>query len=50
MEADGWRLLNGRWKEDKEDWGGVMELEVEGNGVFCEFWSVDGKSGELDRL
>ena len=27
-----------------------MELEVEGNGVFCEFWSVDGKSGELGRL
>ena len=27
-----------------------MELEVEGNGVFCEFWSVDGKSVELGRL
>ena len=24
-----------------------MELEVEGNGLFCEFWSVDGKSEEL---
>ena len=43
-------MLKGCWNGDKEDWGGVMELEVEGNGVFCEFWSVDGKSGELGRL
>ena len=35
---------------DKEDWEGVIELGIEGNGVFCEFWSVDGKSVELDRL
>ena len=29
---------------------GVIELEIEGNGVFCEFWSGNGKSGELGRL
>ena len=39
-------VLEGR----KEDWGGVIELKVEGNGLFCGFWSVDGKSGELGRL
>ena len=32
LEADGWLLLNGCWKGDKEDWRGVMELEGEGNG------------------
>ena len=42
--------MNGCWKGSKEDWGGVIELEGEGNGIFCEFWSVDGKSGELGRL
>ena len=35
---------------DKEDWEGVIELGIEGNGVLCEFWSVDGKSVELGRL
>ena len=50
LEADGRRLLKGGWKGDKEDWEGVVELEVEGNGLFCEFWSGNGKSGELCRL
>ena len=42
--------MNGCWKGDKEDRRVVIELEVEGNGGFCEFWSVDGKSGELGRV
>ena len=42
--------MNGCWKGNKEDWGGVIELEIEGNGLFCGFWSMDGKSVELGRL
>ena len=42
--------MNGGWKGNKEEWGGVIELEGEGNGLFCEFWSVNGKSEELGRL
>ena len=38
-------MLNGCWKGDKEDWGGVMELEVEGNGCFVSFGVWMGRVG-----